>query len=811
MSGLRSLLLRTTAAALIGCGTSAAMAQDAPPTVRTNAPEDATAPPSGRGDEDIVVTARRRVERLLDVPVAGTALNADAIERYATSDLESVSSLVPQVNIDTAASGNGAIISMRGIGSANNDASIEQEVTINIDGVPISRGRVLEQSMFDQNRIEVLKGPQALFFGKNSPAGVITIASADPGSDLGGYARAGYDIETKEYALEGAVSGPLSDTLGIRLAGRLSQMLGGYTRNTSTPITNPALLPTGLVTAGLTLPGLPRGDYPEIRDAAARLTVVFKPSSRFDANFKFLVSDHKDNGYSLNASIISCAFPGGPSSSDAQTAGRRLIDPNGACSPGRRSSAGTIPAEVAARYPTSNGGVPFGKTRTYLSSLTANLALTDQVTLTSVTGLYDYNERQWSNYDYTNFALASGSNDDRGTSWSQELRLVTAFEFPLNVTGGLFYQNENRKWNTVGMIGYRGPDAATGRWDSSSSYSTFGSETKSAFVEARWNIVPTLELAGGARYTVEKKSGDLGNTYVHQAYVAQFLTQGTRLRGSFSEDNWSPQATLSWHPVKDVMVYVAYKTGFKSGGFTAPSRYPANATVSNQQFRSETAKGGEVGVKFSVLDRRLTGDLTAYKFNYQGLQIPAYNTVLAAYFTTNAGRATSKGVEGNLRFKPIPALTFRGSFGYNEGVFTEFVGAQCFTGQTVAEGCVGTRQNLAGHKLPRAPKFVGNLGIDFDQEMGSGWKFSASADVKYSSSYSLQANDSPFTQQKSYQVLNASVRITKADWQFAVVGTNLTDSLYYVIGQDKPLGARGDAYGYLGKPRQILFQITRQF
>ncbi len=130
----------------------------------------------------------RSTERLLDVPVAANALSTKALARYATTDLTAVGVQIPQVSIDHAASGAGAIITIRGIGSASVDAAIEQEVTVNIDGVPISRGRVIEQAFFDQASVQVLKGPQALYFGKNSPAGVISITSQGPGNMPSGYA-----------------------------------------------------------------------------------------------------------------------------------------------------------------------------------------------------------------------------------------------------------------------------------------------------------------------------------------------------------------------------------------------------------------------------------------------------------------------------------------------------------------------------------------------------------------------------------------------------------------------------------------------
>src|SRR5690606_22996090 len=120
--------------------------------------------------------------------------------------------LAPQVSMGNGGSGTGAVITIRGVSSASNDAGLDQSVAVEIDGVPMSRGRIITAAVFDLASVQVLQGPQALFFGKNSPAGVISLRSADPTSEFEGYATAGYEFKSDEKFLEAAISGPLTDT-----------------------------------------------------------------------------------------------------------------------------------------------------------------------------------------------------------------------------------------------------------------------------------------------------------------------------------------------------------------------------------------------------------------------------------------------------------------------------------------------------------------------------------------------------------------------------------------------------------------------
>ncbi|HEV2651726.1 MAG TPA: TonB-dependent receptor [Rhizomicrobium sp.] len=799
---------------------------------------------AGNGDiETVVVTARKRAERLIDVPVSANALSDTTLARYATTDLTAVGTQIPQVSIDHAASGNGAIITIRGIGSASVDAAIEQEVTVNIDDIPISRGRVVEQALFDNSSVEVLKGPQALYFGKNSPAGVIIINSVDPGDTFGGYARVGFEAENTEYYGEAGVSIPLTDDLSVRLAVRGSNMTGGYTKDVAGPITNPSQLPAFLAASGVGMPGTPYSNYPGDKDFVGRATVKWEPTSDFDLTFKFFAGEHRDRGDSMDGVILSCG-PGQtrPMSLDFGSfflgGAAYLTDPYGTCNgkDSRTNSYGVLPPSVAAGYPNSHGGIPFTDIPFFLTSLTMNYKITPQIVLTSTTGFYEYDETQFSNYDETDFSAASGQNDDHFKSWTQELRVETSFDGALNFSGGFFYEHDGRSFAQNGSIGYLGPDPVTGQTNLFGSNDYYTGDTYSFFGEVNYKIADNLEFAGGARYTIEEKTGNEGTTYLHALFAAlgQASPVGRRIIGAFTDHNVSPQATLTWHPTTNEMVYVAYKEGFKSGGFSTPALIPPFATPENQAFAQETAKGYEGGLKFTELNNTLTGDITAYHYVYYGLQLTAFDAVHTSYYTQNAGSASTDGVEVNLNYLVDEGLSVHGSAGYNRARYTSFPEAQCWADEPppgvvlpggITGDCIGATptgnplapysggtQNLAGQPVSRAPDWSALVGFNYETPVWQGaWRLGFSADGRYSSGYFLSTSNSPFAYQSPFATLDASVRLSDDNWEFAVIGRNLSDTSYAVLAGDKPLGPIGQVLGSLGQARQVFIQGTYRF
>src|SRR5437016_4874255 len=191
------------------------------------APASAEAPTPSAGQlAEVVVSARKRAERLISTPVVVSALSEKDLARYNADDLTKIGELTPTVIVGTYKANGGGSLAIRGISSPANQSGFEQAVSVAIDGVQTSDGRIAQVGMFDLQQVEVLKGPQALFFGKNSPAGVIAVTTAGPSPQLRITAKTGYEFIADEIISELTVSGPLSDNTGGRLALRYRNMDG---------------------------------------------------------------------------------------------------------------------------------------------------------------------------------------------------------------------------------------------------------------------------------------------------------------------------------------------------------------------------------------------------------------------------------------------------------------------------------------------------------------------------------------------------------------------------------------------------------
>ena len=258
-------------------------------------PTMAAAEESGRASpqiiEEITVTARKREERVIDTPVAVSVMSAEDLERYNTRDLAQLTQRIPGLQIANGQGGGaGGNISIRGIGKppGTSDYGIDAPVSLVIDGMNFSRNHMIKTGFFDSEAVEVLKGPQALYFGKNSPAGVIAIRSISPevGGEFEGFVRAQYEFVTEDPVVEAGFSLPVGDHWAFRLVARGQDMDGGYIENTAQPLDVSALYPGTNFTAR----GASYDEFPAQKQAVVRFTTVWEPNENFDATLKLFRS-----------------------------------------------------------------------------------------------------------------------------------------------------------------------------------------------------------------------------------------------------------------------------------------------------------------------------------------------------------------------------------------------------------------------------------------------------------------------------------------------------------------------------------------
>ncbi|HEY2400208.1 MAG TPA: TonB-dependent receptor plug domain-containing protein, partial [Steroidobacteraceae bacterium] len=305
-------------------------------------PESAGAPAEPEALQEVVVSARLRSERWVDVPVAVTAATPEQIRQYDLTSMANIKLVAPEITLDRGFTGSGTSVSMRGVSSSSLDAGLEQSILLVFDGMEMSRGRILNDALFDVGSLEVMKGPQALFFGKNSPGGVVAVKSADPTPEFSGFARAGYEVTSNHTrSVEAAISGPITQSLGFRVA-TIASKSDGYIENQDTGV--PDLIRTAASGSTFVPPAQP--DLGAEEKEAVRLTLKYDPGTAFDADFKLLLSRYR--GQSLQSFDEVMACPAGRTH-PVTTGG--IVDLNGDCTLNDKSSQGWLSQTIINSWP----------------------------------------------------------------------------------------------------------------------------------------------------------------------------------------------------------------------------------------------------------------------------------------------------------------------------------------------------------------------------------------------------------------------------------------------------------------------------
>jgi iron complex outermembrane receptor protein len=725
------------------------------------------------------------------VPVTITAIGGEELRERGITSVDGIAQLVPGLVLGSSGNALQGTASLRGIGSNESNDLGDQAVSYSLDDIQIAKGTVRRLSTFDIRQVEVLYGPQALFFGKNSPGGIISIHTADPTPTFTEGAFASYEANAQEYRGEGFVSGPLTGSLGARLA------LYGTTRRgwirTRVPPSEPLAHEWG-----------PRND-----EFGGRLTLTYDVSSRFTARLKTAYSETSEAGPNATSQNTTCPF-GVPQ----QAAGVPQVSVPGQvvddCTADDRVTTSDPGPAFVAVDPRFGDGVAYSKQRQSLSSLALNYLLVDGLHLTSDTGYYTYRYDALDNFSgtYVRVREIAGTRAVVDDEFSEELRLTSSFNRMLNFTLGALY---HRALGNNRQLNYRNANAPT-------LLSAFGyrqvDETSSLFGQIRVNPVPEVEVGLGARYTDETKRIPFAGV------GAQFTPTAPPVsRVEFYD--LSPEATVTWRPTENLTLYGAYKRGFLSGGFntSAPPGIDYN-------YRPETVKGPEAGIKALWLDGRLRANLAFFHYDIQDLQVVlAVNSVSQI---RNAARATTYGSVFDFSYRPpIKGLTLTGAVAYNHAEYDQYL-ATCYRGLPAPQCSLRVSpqygsilsQDLSGAQVLRAPAWTGNAGINYRMPLMGEWNLGLSGDVIYSSSYFTDAGNRPTGRQESYHLLDAAVHLENGSWDGALIGNNLGNEFYITRGADSsstgsnPGGAGtipGDTIAAVSRGREVWLQLRYSF
>ena len=791
--------LRGTASVAIIATALAAM-----PALAQTAPDDSTDAPSG--GTEIVVTAQKREQKLQDVGIAISVLGREDLANRSITNATDLVYAIPNLKYN-AYSSSQVVFNMRGV--SQNDYGDQQEppVAVYQDDSYASSITTASFPVFDLARVEALRGPQGTLFGRNATGGAVQFISNQPTDRLDGYVKLTYG-RYNQSIVEGAVSGPLSDSLSARIAG-IYDRDDGYIKN---------------ITPG-------EKDRGANNHWALRGTLAFEPSSDVKAKLtlRYAQADKERQAgvYNYAPACPNGQFQGefmSPTDScgywgTTGTAGNGYFNPSIAASQGGDpwKTAGTGAAYVDRKM--------FGATL----RIDAKLGSLD---LTSISDYQHLNKFYIESGDgppeipyvenvtppptapcpAPNTALtcyASGTvffQDAQVNQYSQELRLAKSSDRNFFTVGG-FGMIIDGKYKAKYATPFDGYDPSVNF--------TQRTESWAVFAQDEFKLTDQVKLIGGLRYWHDHKVGDYTAVHTLPLYALSLhfgpggisytdltgyntpasWTYGSGLSGvtitpaaaSPSFSGVTARAEIDYKPSDKVLVYASYNRGSKSGGFTFSTGTPFPSqlvdTLNNLAYRPETLNDYEVGFK-STLAPGTTFNLAAFYYDYQNYQ--AFVQVGFTQVVRNLP-ATVKGIEADFTAHPAKGLTLQLSGAWQD---SEVKNVLLPDGVTVVN-----------HDLPQAPEFSGSATARYEFDLAGGTA-SLQGDAIFQSSMCFTVMCAPVEREQGYAVANARIGFTTGDKKIdvAVFVNNVFNKAYRVYAFDGSL-YWGDVLGVYAKPR----------
>jgi iron complex outermembrane receptor protein len=687
--------------------------------------------------EEIVVTAVRRETSLQDTSASLVVLSGQRIDDLGVNDTENLQVVVPGL-VTSHLNGTVQRPYIRGIGNDLYGIASGNSVATYVDGVYIPNSSQVFQNFHDVDRVEVLKGPQAVLYGRNATGGTILIHTKDPEftpSFDSAVSYGNYDA----VRLNAALTGPLvSDTL----AGRIS------------------ILYSDREAYGKNLPSGEGQDFAENLDLRASLLASFSPN--LTANLAFDYSEFKTGDFvkSTNTDSWSYQLTGG-------------LD-NYIADPRKRI------ANLDSKDKLLDRGV----------SLTLEWA-TGIGDITSITSYRNFEQgpRTRDNDgvgtpDDPNLAIpldppiVLGQLREIGTAqeskqFSQEVFLATPTDRRLQaIVGANYFHEDVREDDRNDFFGLQFLEE------------NLENPAYSVYADFVYELSDKFTLLAGGRYSSEEKDYDVTPLLTDDA--ANIIGRGATVAGSESWEKFTYRLGFEYRPKDDLLLYFTATDGFKSGGFT--SEDPTNT------FKPEKLYSYEAGVK-ATWGAGLTTNLSAFFYDYQDLQVQQVQIPEGISIVSNASSAELWGVDGEVLFRPEAIDNFQVGlrFAVENSEYGDLVlyndlipGPQTIVdenGNTIKNP--DTHVNVQGNTLKRAPELTGTLFFDAEFALGSG-TLSIHPELFYRSrTFHTPFQDTPHSQ-PSFYLLNANVTYTfdGGNQYFSLYGQNLTDELYATSIED---------------------------
>ncbi|ABQ70571.1 TonB-dependent receptor [Rhizorhabdus wittichii RW1] len=727
---------------------------------------------------EIIVTAQKRAEPLQKVPVSAAVVSGITLQKQGVGSIQDAMQHVPAVYVSQAGPAN--LLFIRGVGSGDNNPLFEQSVATFVDGIYRGRSRSTQSSFLDIERVEVLKGPQSVYFGNNSIAGVFNIATRNPGDHWEGYVRGLYNFNFDNATIEGAVGGPVTDTLGIRVAG-LVQRGDGWLLDKSSGI-----------------------HIPRVRNYAGRVTLLWKPTDRLSVNLKAHAERGRQKG-GLAAKLTSC--PPLPI----------FTNVNFGCTAAIAAGDDTRPNYVRTQNP--DQGIDFDA-QSAISTISYEA---DPFTLTSVTGYYHHKYNLKLDVDAASPDLANFTVPERFSQFSQEFRVASNGTGPFDYMFGAYYEHDKLRGQIYANYGLFSP-ILPGLVPPLAPYLPFGqaddfrqtSDIYGLFASVVVRPTDKLDVTLAARQSwVDKHFGinqyfgmatqPFGPIVPLPAALAPIAAAVGKQLGlgvagyraeNRSDAHFSPSITVGYDFTPEIRGYAKYVNGFKAGGYNGLEHTGLPGTLS---FGPEYVDSYEVGLKTQWFNRRLTFNIAAFRSDFEGLQQSAIGTngVQGGIFPVvrNAKGARSQGIETDMAWRVNEHWNTSLSLTWLDSKFTDFKNA----GGSPTDIALGHPTiDLSGKRGRYAPELSGNFNVEYMFDVGPSLQVRLRPEAMFTTRYNISPNNDPLLWQEGFVKLGATVSVANPSqgWEFSVIGKNLTDRRImnfeagsngsYIIGTEEP-------------------------
>jgi iron complex outermembrane receptor protein len=717
------------------------------------------------GVQDIVVSARRRLESVQKVPVAVTAVSAKALENQHIFEAFQLPSVAPSLQVQSIAKQVGAVnFSVRGVGTAVFGGQTEASVGVVIDDVVYSRPNMAVFQLFDLDRVEILRGPQGTLFGKNAPAGLVSITSASPKiGQWGGFVNGTLGVSnTATFGLEartqGALNIPISSTAAARISAFYTRQ-DGFSKNVF------------------------RDDDLGLTEYGVRLKLRWQPAPSLTVD---LSGDYvKENGPG-GSLLIRRTAPAGGFYAGLDTAAGITSGPNNL----------NIASDGPSTFNFEAGG----------GQGTIAYSFDNGLTLTNIAAYRTYKDHVSLDSDLTPVDFANENEGRRQfKQFSNELRLSSPAGDRFSYQAGLYYLHLKATDDSEYGVNVRPLFPAPPppfRYTLGSLTSAVARNTSIAgFAEGQFKVTPALNLTAGIRYTRDKI--DYSYVVTKQSYTASSIFALGSVGGHATTKNISYRVGIDYTIAPDVLAYATYSRGYKGPTFDGVTASPV---------KREIARNIELGLKSTLFDRKLRLNIALFQTVFDGYQAQVQDPNLVGRFITlNAGDLKSRGVEIEFTATPAEGLTIGGGVTYNLAKYRNFAGVPCYfvqpTGTSGRNVCLPTGvTDVSGNQLQNAPKWSVTFNPRYEHPLHGAIGF-IQADYSYRSDFYFTATRNPTAHVDGYSLVGGSLGVMTPNrmgevsffvrnlFDKRVPTYILADTLSVLSGDDKKGGGYWQSFG----------------